>query len=108
MNLLHINARHSVKSQIWYTLLKNIILSGFCTLKCPNSIVFNIKIFLKFKFEICAYTQLKKKLMEGGGCATPSNVPKLGVSGVKDTAKTDKDLGMSCYIQVEYSVFFRR
>ena len=39
------------------------------------------------------------------GCATPQNVPKLGVSGVKDTAKTNKDLGMSCYIQVEYSVF---
>ena len=32
--------------------------------------------------------------------------PKLGVSGVKDTAKTNKDLGISCYIQVEYSVFF--
>ena len=41
-----------------------------------------------------------------GGCATPPNVPKLGVSGVKDTAKTNKDLDMSCYIQVEYSVFF--
>ena len=38
--------------------------------------------------------------------ATPPNVPKLGPSGVKDTAKTNKDLGMSCYIQVEYSVFF--
>ena len=25
------------------------------------------------------------------------------VSGVKDTAKTNKDLGMSCYIQVEGS-----
>ena len=24
------------------------------------------------------------------------------------TAKTNKDLGMSCYIQVEYSVFLRR
>ena len=24
---------------------------------------------------------------------------------VKDTAKTNKDLGMSCSIQVEYSVF---
>ena len=35
--------------------------------------------------------------------------PKIGVSGVKDTQKTNKDLGMSCYIglQVEYSVSFR-
>ena len=24
-------------------------------------------------------------------CATPPNVPKLGVSGVKDTTKTNKD-----------------
>ena len=59
---------------------------------------FNIKIFLQFKFQICAYTQLKskikknnKKILRGGGCATPPNVPKLGVSGVKDTAKTNKD-----------------
>ena len=25
------------------------------------------------------------------GCATPPNVPKLGVSGLKDTTKTYKD-----------------
>ena len=31
------------------------------------------------------------KKMTQGGCATPPNVPKLGVSGVKDTAKTNKD-----------------
>ena len=37
------------------------ILKGLCTLKCPNSINFNIKIFLKFKFQICAYTHLKTK-----------------------------------------------
>ena len=42
-----------------------------------------------------------------GGCATSQNAPKLGISAVMDTAKTNKDLGMSCYIQVEYSVFFR-
>ena len=59
---------------------------------------FNIKIFLQFKFQICAYTQLKNKIyknnnkiLRGGGCATPPNVPKLGISGVKDTAKTNKD-----------------
>ena len=57
---------------------------------------------------MCIYTlknQKSKKnykfLKGGGGCATPTNIPKLGLSGVKDTAKTNKDLGMLCYIQVE-------
>ena len=58
---------------------------------------------------MCIYTlwkQTKKNLkISQGGCPIPPNVPKLGVSGVKDTATTNKDLGMSCYIQVEYSVF---
>ena len=48
---------------------------------------------------MCIYT-VKKQSNEncfkfsgggGGGCATPPNVPKLDVSGVKDTAKTNKD-----------------
>ena len=43
---------------------------------------------------------------QGGRCATPPNVPKFGVSGVKDTAKTNNDLGIYCYIQMKYSVFF--
>ena len=59
---------------------------------------------------MCAYTLLKTifffNLKTSRRCATPPNVPKLSVSGVKDTAKTNKDLGMSYYIQVEYSVFF--
>ena len=55
---------------------------------------------------MCIYTPKKQKLKKGG-CATPPNVSKLGVSGVEDTAKNNKDLGMSCYKQVEYSVFFR-
>ena len=50
--------------------------------------------------------KIKKKVLQRG-CATPPNVPKLDVSGVKDTSKTNKDLGMCCYIQVNYSVFFR-
>ena len=57
---------------------------------------------------MCIYTVRKqklKKILRGGGCATPPNVPKLGVSGVKDTAKTNKDWGMSCCILLEYSVF---
>ena len=32
-----------------------------------------------------------KILQGGGGCATPPNVSKLSVSGVKNTAKTNKD-----------------
>ena len=36
---------------------------------------------------MCIYTQ--KKVLKGG-CATPPNVPNLGVSGVKDTAKLTK------------------
>ena len=49
---------------------------------------------------MCIYTVKKQKLKkiflipQGGCCcgsATPPNVPKLGVSGVKDTAKTNKD-----------------
>ena len=53
------------------------------------------------------YTVKKQKfiffLKSSRGGATPPNVPKLCVPGVKDTAKTNKDLGMSCYKQV----FFR-
>ena len=61
---------------------------------------------------MCIYTvkkqKLKKKLkIPQGGCATPPNVPEPCISGVKDTAKNNKDICMSCYIQVEYSVFFR-
>ena len=57
---------------------------------------------------MCTCT-LKSKIKRNpqGWCATPPNVPKLGVSGVLDTANTNKDLGMSRYIQVEYSVFSR-
>ena len=44
---------------------------------------------------MCIYTvkkqNLKKNSHGGGGCATPPNVPKLDASGVKDTAKTNKD-----------------
>ena len=44
---------------------------------------------------MCIY-KLKKQKQKNleifqGGCATPPNVPKLGISGVKDTAKTNKD-----------------
>ena len=45
---------------------------------------------------MCIYTVKKQNFKENlnflnGGCATPPNVPKLGVSGVKETPKTNKD-----------------
>ena len=45
---------------------------------------------------MCIYTRKKQQLIKNfknpkGGCATSPNVPKLGVSGIKDTAKTNKD-----------------
>ena len=56
---------------------------------------------------MCIYT-LKNKIKKKNpqGLTTLPNVLKLGVYCVKDTPKTNKDLGMSCYIQIEYSVFF--
>ena len=56
---------------------------------------------------MCIYTLKKQKLKEILKEVRHSTErPKLGVSGVKDTPKTNNDLGMSCYIQVEYNVFF--
>ena len=52
---------------------------------------------------MCIYTVKKKNPQ--GGCATPPNVPKLSVPGVKDTAKTNKDLGISCYIHLFFKYF---
>ena len=47
---------------------------------------------LSFKYvHIHVRKQNFKKNYQGGGCATPPNAPKLGVPGVKDTAKTNKD-----------------
>ena len=52
---------------------------------------------LNLKYVHIKKKKLKKKLKNPQGwCTTPPNVPKLGVSGLKDTAKTNKDLGMSC------------
>ena len=47
---------------------------------------------------MCIYTVKKNIRILQGGPATPPNVPKLGVSDIKDYAKTNKYLGMSCYI----------
>ena len=52
------------------------------------------------------YTVKKQKFFKNlkipqGACVTPPNIPKLGVSVVKDIVKTNKDLSMPCYIQVE-------
>ena len=55
---------------------------------------------------MCIYTVKSKNLKKSSrGVRDSTECPKIGVSGVKDTAKTNKDWGMSCYIQVEYSVF---
>ena len=57
---------------------------------------------------ICTLKKQKlKKFSRGGGVRDSTERPKIGVSGLKDTAKINKDLGMSCCIQVEYCVFFR-
>ena len=40
---------------------------------------------------MCINTVKKNNKKIPRWCATPSNVPKLGVSGVKDTAKTNRD-----------------
>ena len=60
---------------------------------------------------MCIYTvkkkNFKKILSPQVGCATPPNVLKLCVSSVKDTAKTNKDLDMPIYIQVEYSIEYK-
>ena len=39
---------------------------------------------------MCTYT-LKNKNKKKQNFLTPPNVPNLGVSGIKDTAKTNKD-----------------
>ena len=65
-------------------------LRGLCTLKS----IFLILIFFLITFisNVCIYTLKSKNFKNSSrGCATPPNVPKLDVSGVKDTAKTNKD-----------------
>ena len=58
---------------------------------------------------MCIYIIKKQNFFKNSsrGYVTPSNVQILGVSVIKDTAKSNTDLGMSCYIHVGYSVFFR-
>ena len=52
---------------------------------------------------MCIYTFKKQTFLNKSsrGARDSTERPKLGISGVKDTAKTNKDLGMSCYIQIE-------
>ena len=40
---------------------------------------------------MCIYTLKKNNKNSLRGSATPPNIPKLSVSGVKDTAETNKD-----------------
>ena len=51
---------------------------------------------------MCICTHKKTKIPKWG-CTTPPNVPKLGVSGAKDTANTNKDFGMSCYMYIQWA-----
>ena len=55
---------------------------------------------------MCIYTlqkqQVKKKFLR----VVRNSTERLKIS-VNHTAKTNKDLGMSCYIRVDNSVFFR-
>ena len=48
---------------------------------------------LNFKYVHKHSYKAKKilKIPQGGGCATPPNVPKLDVSGVKDNAKIENE-----------------
>ena len=49
-------------------------------------------IFVIYNSNMCIYKDKKRKIKKfSGWCATPPNVPKIGVSGVKDTAKTNTD-----------------
>ena len=72
---------------------------------------FNINFFhgLKFKY-VHIHTlggNIKKKKNSSWEVRDFTERPKIkGFSGVKNTAKINKDLGMSCYIQVKYNVFF--
>ena len=51
---------------------------------------------------------LKKVKNSSSGVCNSTERPKIRRLRRKGYRKTNKDLGMSCYIQVEYSVFFRR
>ena len=97
--------------QFNYGLLSDALIKGFCTLKCLNYIFLILRYFYKINLKDVQLDSQKTKFLKKilnlqGGCATPLNFPKLGVSGLKHTVKTNKDLGMSCYIQIKYSVFF--
>ena len=56
------------------------------------------------------YTLKKQKLKKNpqGGCRTSSNVPKLGVSGVKDTAKTNNNKKLTISIILSNKMYARR
>ena len=58
---------------------------------------------------MCIYTVKKQKLKKKSsrGVRYSTERPKIRRFWRKGyTAKTNNDLGMSCYIQAEYSVFF--
>ena len=91
-----------IQSNNWPKMKLNV--KCFCTLKCPIFYLFNIKIFLQFKFQICAYTQLKSKKIKNNNKFLKEGA-RLDRIWRKGYAKTNKDLGIS--FQVEYRVFLR-
>ena len=56
---------------------------------------------------MCIYTIKKLKIINipHGGLRDSTERPKIRRLRRKGYRKTNKDFGMSCYIQVEYSVF---
>ena len=57
---------------------------------------------------MCISTLKKQKLKKSSrGVCDSTERPKIRRLRRKGYRKTNKDLGMLCYIQVEYSVFFR-
>ena len=56
---------------------------------------------------MCIYTLKKQKLKKKSstGVRDSTERPKIMCLRRKGYCKTNKDVGMSCYIQVEYSLF---
>ena len=87
----------------------------FCTLKCPNSLLFLISRYFHNVNLKCVHilydihslkTKIKKYIKQFSRGVRDSNErPKIRRFRRKGYAKTNKYLGMLCYIKVEYNVF---
>ena len=63
-----------------------------CAVADDETLLTLIFFWITYISNMCIYTLKKAKIKKilQGWCATPPNVPKLGVSGVNDTAKLTK------------------